>query len=343
MNLNFFLPILSFLITLFLILILKNNFFFKKYLLVLDEFVTYSNKKNYKLKTITGMGVIFIAPFFVSSGIIFFSSEIELPNRYFFFLISLLLLTLISFKDDIKSLDPKLRLIIHLILIYISIASLQINLIPLPLKVSILLVLLIWVYLMNITNFIDGSDGVCSINVIFFYIGIIVLSLNGYSFFSYYIALIIIPTLLAFMIFNYPNASIFMGDSGAIFLGFLVGFSFLELAILTNPFYSIILFLYPLLDCSITITKRVLRGYQLWDRLGDYYFLLPKRRVKAEKRKKISLFIFRGIFIFNILNLLIFAFFLETNYYFLFTLNIIFGLILLMIFRLRRFTKKYMK
>ena len=194
---------------------------------------------------------------------------------------------------------------------------------------------------MNITNFIDGSDGFCSINVIFFYIGILFLSSKVYPLFSYYLALVILPTLSAFLIFNLPNAKVFMGDTGAIFLGFLVGFSFLEVAILINPIYAIILFLYPILDCSITIIKKTFRGYMPWDRLGDYYFLLPKKRVKYENRKFISIFILRNIFLFNCLNIFLFYIFLKENNYYILTINLLLAFLLIAVFRLRRFTPKF--
>jgi UDP-N-acetylmuramyl pentapeptide phosphotransferase/UDP-N-acetylglucosamine-1-phosphate transferase len=339
MNLNILLPVLLFFITLLLILVVINNSFFKKKLLVRDEFVL----KNANLKqedVITGIGVVFLVPFLISN-IIFLYGNVEFPNKYIFFIISLTILTLLSFKDDIRSIDAKLRLIVHLICIYITIATLQINLIPLPLKVSILLTVLIWVYLMNITNFIDGSDGICAISVIFFYIGILFLSFKGYPLFSYYLALIILPILTAFLIFNLPNAKIFMGDSGSIFLGFLIGFSFLEVAILINPIYPVILFLYPILDCSITIIKKTFRGYMPWDRLGDYYFLLPKKRVKYENRKKISLFILKYLFIFKSLNLFFFYIFLEINNYYMLIINFFLGFLLISIFRLRRLNPKF--
>ena len=49
-----------------------------------------------------------------------------------------------------------------------------------------------------------------------------------------------------------------MGDAGSIFLGFLVGFSFLEL-IIKEIYIVIILYIYPLLDCSITLFKKTLK------------------------------------------------------------------------------------
>ena len=156
-----------------------------------------------------------------------------LPNRYYIFFVSLTILTLVSLWDDIKEIDPKMRLIIQLVLIYFSLTNLNLESLNLPLKLTIFLALAFWVYIINITNFIDGSDGHCAIHSISFFIGTFYIS---YFFkvesFSYYLALINIPVLIAFLYFNKPNALAFMGDTGSIFLGYIIGFIVLE-----NIFY----------------------------------------------------------------------------------------------------------
>ena len=49
-------------------------------------------------------------------------------------------------------------------------------------------------------------------------------------------------TLFSFLIFNFPKAKIYMGDSGSVVIGFIVGLVFLKL--LEYGFYSKLLFLY---------------------------------------------------------------------------------------------------
>lgn len=341
MNLYIF-SFLSFLITCILLNWVKSINFFNKYLKTYDEFVFVSKKKiPNKVSAIRGVGIFFLVTFILLTSIITIDHDIETPNRFFFFLLALSILTIISFYDDFKSIDARIRLLLHLICVYIATSSLQLNLVPLPFKVSILFAILIWVYLLNITNFIDGSDGFCTINIISFYVGVLILS-TSYQLYSFYIAIILLPILFAFLIFNMPNAKLFMGDSGSIFLGFLMGYSFLEIAILINPFYSIILFIYPLADCSITLFKKcILNGHVPWARHGDYYFLAPKKRISVKTRKKVSLMILKIIITFSILNLVLFYFEIKFKNNYLFIINLFLTLSVLWIYENNLFTKNY--
>ena len=333
---------LSFLITCILLNCAKNINFFNKYLKTNDEFVFTSKKKLYtSISAIRGVGIFFLVTFILLTLIITIDHDIETPNRFFFFLLALAILSILSFYDDFRSIDPRLRLVLHLICVYIATSTLQLNLVPLPFKVSILFAIVIWVYLINVTNFIDGSDGFCTINVISFYVGVLILS-TSYQLYSFYIAIILLPILFAFLIFNMPNAKLFMGDSGSIFLGFLLGYSFLEIAILINPFYSIILFIYPLADCSITLFKKcILKGHAPWARHGDYYFLGPKKRISANKRKKVSLMILKVIISFSILNLVLFYLEIKFKNNYLFIINLFSTLLVLWIYENNLFTKNY--
>ena len=84
-------------------------------------------------------------------------------------MLSIFLLTLISFYDDIKPLDPRLRLIAQTIIIYFSLTIVNLQYFNVPLKLMIFLSLVFWIYITNITNFIDGSDGYLTVNSISFF------------------------------------------------------------------------------------------------------------------------------------------------------------------------------
>ena len=115
----------------------------------------------------------------------------------------LITISLVSFKDDIKPIDPLLRLLIHLICVYVSIASINISYFPIPLKVGMLIGIIVWIYLINITNFIDGSDGFCAVNTIFFFIGLLVIDNYVIHLFSSHFAYILVPILLVFLLYNF--------------------------------------------------------------------------------------------------------------------------------------------
>jgi UDP-N-acetylmuramyl pentapeptide phosphotransferase/UDP-N-acetylglucosamine-1-phosphate transferase len=328
--LNFFLIAI---ITIFFIYFYNRNNWVLSYLRTNDEFSN-ENSIHTQKKIFTGTGIVFLIIFYF--GIFFYSfQKIYYPHNFFYFVAMLSIITIISFIDDIKRLDPIFRLLIQLICVYSSLTSLNLVSINIPFKISILLSVILWIYFTNITNFIDGSDGVCCINVLNFFFGILILNyFYNFNFFSVTIAKIIIPILMAFLLFNYPSAKNYMGDAGSIFLGFLVGFSALEFII--GGFYVIIiLYIYPLLDCSISLTKKILKGYWPWERLSDYYYLIPKKK-NSYNNSELAI-VSKKIFYYFVTLSSLNIFFLILSIYFniklLLIFNILFSFILINIFR----------
>ena len=306
--------------------------FFKNYRTIVknSSLIDRRNLKYGYRPTPTGSGVIFffifLLGFFLFSENKVFASII--PNNYYISLFFLFLLCVLCFRDDYKPVDPKLRLIIQIIVIYFSLTSLKLNEINLPLKLSFFLTICIWIYLMNITNFIDGSDGFLSLNAIFFFSGIIFLNyFYNLNFFSFYIALFLLPILILFLRFNKPIAKIYMGDAGSIFLGYMIGFCSLEITIGGYWLAALALNSYMLSDCTITIFKKTLKGYLPWHRLSDYFFLKPILR-----NKKNQIFVFITFFIFNIFNFILFIIFLKTKIKFVVFLSYLCSLFTIVIF-----------
>ena len=156
--------------------ILISLILFSKFNLIADKIGLIDNKNpNYTFKpTPTGAGIIFIIIFFLGNIIFYFSDEFRssVPNRYYLLILSSLILSVTSFRDDIKNVDPILRLLIQFVCIYISLSCLSLNQIDIPFKLSILIVFGMWVYITNITNFIDGTDGFLVTHALFFFLNI---------------------------------------------------------------------------------------------------------------------------------------------------------------------------
>lgn len=77
------------------------------------------------------------------------------------------------------------------------------------------------VWLINLYNFIDGIDGLAvSGCVVISAAAMVVLAMTGGDGTLIFVFALLIAACLGFLIFNVPPASIFMGDSGSIFLGY---------------------------------------------------------------------------------------------------------------------------
>ncbi|MEJ2600625.1 MAG: hypothetical protein P8Z00_19995 [Anaerolineales bacterium] len=129
-------------------------------------------------------------------------------------------------------------------------------------------ILLTFVWLVGITNAInllDNMDGLAG--------GIALIAAGFLAFFFWQaqdpglmlVALALCGAVLGFLIFNWPPASIFMGDSGSLSLGFtLAALAIARQAQASNVFAVMgvptLLFLLPILDTTFVTFTRLLRG-----------------------------------------------------------------------------------
>ena len=147
----------------------------------------------------------------------------------------------IGFLDDLKiNLRPSIRLLVMIFFLSILIYFLQIKILNLdiPFLIPILnidifssfFVLLCFLFIINGANLIDGFNGLLVIHLIIINIILSYINFNSANYeFSFLLTSQII-ILLSFLLFNFPSAKIFLGDSGAYLLGSLTGLN----AIITN-------------------------------------------------------------------------------------------------------------
>lgn len=129
-------------------------------------------------------------------------------------------------------------------------------------------ILLTFIWLVGITNAINLLDNMDGLAGGISFITAIILSFifwRANDLGLLFLSLALAGSILGFLLFNFPPASIFMGDSGSLFLGFTLAI----LAIARQPQASnvfavmgvpIILFLLPILDTTLVTVTRVLRG-----------------------------------------------------------------------------------
>ncbi len=116
----------------------------------------------------------------------------------------------------------------------------------------------------NCMNLIDGLDGLASgISAIFFLTIGIIACLQGREGLTVVITFIMLGSTLGFLIHNFNPAKIFMGDSGSMFLGFIIsvitllGFKSIITSSIIIPLFILIV---PILDTICAIIRRKLKG-----------------------------------------------------------------------------------
>jgi UDP-N-acetylmuramyl pentapeptide phosphotransferase/UDP-N-acetylglucosamine-1-phosphate transferase len=189
-------------------------------------------------------------------------------------------LCLVSWIDDRRPLWPITRLCVQGIAVAIALSELSDGglavrrLVPIvPHLAELILVGFAWVWVINLFNFMDGIDGIAggetaAIGLGVGAIGLIVATTdvgatNGLQS-SILLGLIVAGAALGYLVWNWHPARIFMGDCGAIPLGFLIGWLMLVLSRNGQCAVAIILPLYFYVDATWTLVARLLRGAKPW-------------------------------------------------------------------------------
>ncbi len=117
----------------------------------------------------------------------------------------------------------------------------------------------------NIINLIDGLDGLAGgiSSIYFLTIAIMAILTNRIGGLDIILSIIMLGATLGFLVFNFPPASIFMGDSGSQFLGFMIAIiSLLGFKNITFKSFLIplIILAIPIFDTLFAILRRTLKG-----------------------------------------------------------------------------------
>jgi Fuc2NAc and GlcNAc transferase len=144
------------------------------------------------------------------------------------------LATLVGFVDDTRQLRPRWKLLTQgfLAAFILSVFEAQ-PLVDLPASPVVFDLALSWlglVWLMNLCNFVDGIDGMAATGAIFVSAASLLVHVMASNARSVepdvgvgLVCGLIVAGCSAFLIFNWPPASIFMGESGSMFLGLALG------------------------------------------------------------------------------------------------------------------------
>ena len=179
------------------------------------------------------------------------------------FYTAVMALALIALADDHHALGAGLRLMVQIGVVALLLLHYRTPGMGMPLAV-ITLLFLIW--MINLYNFMDGMDGFAAGMAIFGFGTFAILGwLAGQQEFALGCA-IVVAAGAGFLLLNFPPARLFMGDIGSTVLGLLAGITILQSHIngLLPVWLGILVFSPFIVDASVTIAIRILRGEQFW-------------------------------------------------------------------------------
>lgn len=191
-------------------------------------------------------------------------------SHLFLMYIATLVLAAVSFLDDLKNLPAWQRFLMHLAA---AIAGVLLIAGEQTLPVLIIAVLAI-VWMTNLFNFMDGSDGLAGGMALFGFTSFALqaLAMGNVAFAS--LNAVIAAAALGFLLFNLNPARVFMGDVGSIPLGFLsglIGFAGWSDG-MWPAWFPILVFSPFIVDATATLIKRLLRGVRIWQAHREHYY-----------------------------------------------------------------------
>jgi UDP-N-acetylmuramyl pentapeptide phosphotransferase/UDP-N-acetylglucosamine-1-phosphate transferase len=193
-------------------------------------------------------------------------------------------LAAISWLDDLRGLSPTLRLGAQGAAVALGITAAMpegaVFQFWLPPGLDMAAAVLLWVWFVNLYNFMDGIDGIAGSEAAAIGIGLALFASIGVG---HDPALAILPAAIAaaaigFLVWNWAPARIFLGDVGSVPLGYLLGFLLLAAAARGHWKIALILPLYFLADATITLLRRLARGERIWLPHREHFYQQAVRR-----------------------------------------------------------------
>lgn len=117
----------------------------------------------------------------------------------------------------------------------------------------------------NALNLVDGLDGLAGSISIVILLTLLSIAYDHNDTFMIMLTSGFVASLLAFMVYNWNPASIFMGDSGSLVLGFVIGLLVIKAANYIQPVAVLFLIAVPLMDTIIVMIRRKREGKSMFE------------------------------------------------------------------------------
>jgi UDP-N-acetylmuramyl pentapeptide phosphotransferase/UDP-N-acetylglucosamine-1-phosphate transferase len=199
------------------------------------------------------------------------------PPLFITVLLGAAILAGVSWLDDLRGLPAGVRLLAQFAAVVAGLAALVPAAAPLPdwpMAVFLIPAALLWVWFVNLFNFMDGIDGIAGSEAAAIGIGLLLFGGfgAGQGWAGAPLAAAVAAAALGFLVWNWAPARIFLGDVGSVPLGYLLGFLLLWAATSGNWRIALILPLYFLADATITLARRLARRELVWQPHRQHFY-----------------------------------------------------------------------
>lgn len=186
------------------------------------------------------------------------------------------ILAAVGFADDSRDIGVVPRFVLQICAVVMVLAALPSDLrvasaLPWWLERALLLFGCLW--LVNLTNFMDGIDWMTVLEVVPVAAALAVLGFAGaLPAYTVVITLALAGAMLGFAPFNRPVAKLFLGDVGSLPIGLLLSWLLVLLAGNGHLAAALLLPLYYVADATITLLRRLINGERVWEAHRSHFY-----------------------------------------------------------------------
>lgn len=228
--------------------------------------IAQTNKRTIHTGIVARTGGYVIYASFLIGTMMFLKTDTQINS----ILIGGFIIFITGFYDDIHDISPKLKLLGQVVaaLVVVFWGDISLKGFTLPFLsadaslIFAIIITIVWIVgITNAVNLIDGLDGLCGgISIIV----LVTISLTSLTYGRTDIAslsLLLAGAIAGFLFYNFHPASIFLGDCGALFIGYMISvISLLGFGYKSSSFFTlgapIVVLMIPIMDTIIAIIRR---------------------------------------------------------------------------------------
>jgi len=261
--------IIVFILIVVFILSFGMTYLVKQFALNKNIIDTPNLRSSHTVPTPCGGGLAIVLAFYSAVLVFYFIGLLQ--DSVLIGLLGLASIAIIGLIDDHQPIPARYRLMVHFVAAVW--ACYWLGVIPWGDGESDLLTYSAWgvsvfylVWLLNLYNFMDGIDGIATVEAITVVSSATLLVFLGDFAWHLYLMMALVAALLGFLFWNWPPAKIFMGDVGSTFIGIIIG----ALSLITTNNGSldftvwIILLAVFITDATYTLLVRLFRGEKFY-------------------------------------------------------------------------------
>src|SRR5690606_346236 len=277
MSISFFL--------IFFVLAFGFTYFMRAYALKKNIIDNPNERSSHSIPTPRGGGAAVVCSYLVALAVLIYSQQLTV-HIGLTLMVAGFVIALLGFLDDHGHINSMLRLAIHFLVaigVVISLGGFAevtvFNGVQLGFIANIIAVLFL-VWLLNLYNFMDGINGIASVEAITTTISMAILYCLLNTSLNSDLLLLLAACVSGFLLWNFPKAKIFMGDACSGFLGLTLGILALialkeNLALFCAWIICLGVFV---VDATYTLIKRVLSGYKMYDAHRSHSYQILSRK-----------------------------------------------------------------